>query len=348
MFRSFYSRVISVGIVALLGLIVQSAPGQSGIKIIWQSDTGGSVLAYSADGKLLLSGTRLFSATNGTVVRDFHLPYNGGGPNSVAISPDGQYAAIGIQGFNQNLDLFRVADGALIAGRITAHSNGTTSVMFSPDGQLLATGGRDGTGKIWHLPDMTLLRTLNGGVGYRPRIFAVAFTHDGSMLALGGQGGVVLYRVADGEFVREFVGANSTRGLTVSLDNKFLVSSSNQIDQQGQCADCALKFWRIADGALVQMIDSDDNYGISIAYSPNGLVLAAGSEDRFNLGGLLRFWRTLDGAPLRSISVNTGDPNDSYITSIAYSPDGNAFAYATIDQHITVIRDPIMSKGTGR
>ena len=214
-------------------------------------------------------------------------------------------------------------DGALLAGRITAHSNGTTSVTFSPDGQLLATGGRDGTAKIWHLPDMTLLRMLNGGAGYRPRVFAVAFTRDGSMLAVGGQGGVVLYRVADGVLVRELVGAASTRTLTISPDNQFLANGTDLIDQEGQCADCAVKTWRIADGSLLQIIDADNNSPISIAYSPDGRVIAAGSEDRVASDGLLRFWRSLDGVLLQSFNVDdNNDQNISYITNVAYSPDG--------------------------
>ena len=183
--------LIQLVLILLWLAFTPGALGQSGANIVWQTDSGGLVLAYSADGQMLLAGTQLFAAANGTLIRSFHLPYNGGGPNSVALSPDGQYAAVGIQAYNQNLDVFRVADGTLLAGRISAHSNGTTSVTFSPDGQLLATGGRDGTAKIWHLPDMTLIRTLNGGAGYRPRVFAVAFTLDGQMLAVGGQGGVV-------------------------------------------------------------------------------------------------------------------------------------------------------------
>jgi WD40 repeat protein len=338
MFRFF----TSFRIVILLGLVIaQTALAQ---KIIWQTDNGGGVLAYSADGQLLLAGTRLFSAANGAFIRDFVLPYNGGGPNSVALSPDGQYAAIGIQGFNQNLDVFRVADGALLAGRITAHSNGTTSVTFSPDGQLLATGGRDGTAKLWHLPDMTLLRTLNGGNGYRPRVFAVAFTRDGSMLAVGGQGGVVMYRVADGELVREFVGAASTRTLTISPDNQFIANGTDVIDQQGQCADCAVKTWRLADGALLQVIDAQNNSPTSIAFSPDGRVIAAGSEDRVASDGLLRFWRSLDGVLLQSFNVTDNGPNIAYVSGIAYSPDGNSFAFASIDHHVAVIENPIAGK----
>ena len=324
----------------------QSALGQGQPDIVWQTDGGGSVLAYSADGQMLLAGTQLFAAADGTFIRSFHLPYNGGGPNSVALSPDGQYAAIGIQAYNQNLDVFRVADGALLAGRISAHSNGTTSVAFSPDGQLLATGGRDGTAKLWHLPDMSLILTLNGGVGYRPRVFAVAFTIDGQMLAVGGQGGVVFYRVADGELVRELVGAASTSTLSISPDNQFIANGTNVIDQQGQCADCAVKTWRIADGTLLQTIDAQNNEPVSIAFSPDGRIIAAGSEDRVQSDGLLRFWQASGGTLLQS--YNVGVPSSSaYVTGIAYSPDGNFFAYASVDAHVVVARNPLPATKKG-
>lgn len=326
----------------------RSAFAQGQPDIVWETNSGGSVLAYSVDGQMLLAGTQLFDAAAGKLIRSFHLPYNGGGPNSVALSPDGQYVAIGIQAFNQNLDVFRVADGSLLAGRITAHSNGTTSVAFSPDGQLLATGGRDGTAKIWHLPDMTLVRTLNGGAGYRPRVFAVAFTLDGQMLAVGGQGGVVFYDVAAGKLVRELEGAASTRALSISPDNQFIANGTDVIDQQGQCADCAIKTWRIDDGTLVQTIDGQNNEPISIAFSPDGGVIAAGSEDRYQSDGLLRFWQAAGGALLQSYNVNGGTPNISYVTSFVYSPDGSFYAYASVDSHVVVARNPLSPTRTRR
>jgi WD40 repeat protein len=326
----------------------QSALAQGQPDIVWETYSGGSVLAYSADGQMLLAGTRLFDAADGKLIRSFILPYNGGGTNSVALSRDGQYAAVGIQGFNHNLDLFRVADGSLLAGPITAHSNGTTSVAFSPDGQLLASGGRDGTAKIWHLPEMTLLRTLNGGAGYRPRVFAVAFTIDGQMLAVGGQGGVVFYDVAAGKLVRELKGAGSTLTLSISPDNQFIANGTSLTDQQGQCADCAVKTWRIDDGTLVQTIDGQNNSPISIAFSPDGGVIAAGSEDRYQSDGLLRFWQASGGALLQSYNVNGGTPNISYVKGFAYSPDGVFFAYASIDSHVVVARNPFSPTRTRR
>src|SRR3954463_6369104 len=100
------ARLLRAALILLSLAVAKPAPAQTGAKDFWETDNGGSVVAYSADGQLLLAGSQLFAASDGTFVRNFVLPYNGGGPNSVAFSPDRQYAAIGIQGFNQNLDLF--------------------------------------------------------------------------------------------------------------------------------------------------------------------------------------------------------------------------------------------------
>src|SRR5581483_6746437 len=181
---------------------------------------------------------------------------------------DGQYAAIGIQGYNQNLDVFRVSDGTLIGNRITAHNNGTAALAFSPDGQLLASGGWDGTAKLWHLPDMTLLRTLNGGVGYRARVLALAFLDDGQTLALGGQAGVSLFRVSDGAPLGTLSGV-ATRSLAVSPDKQMLAAGFNAIDQYGQCTDCSIKLWRVSDGALVKTIPGINDGVVCLAFSPD-------------------------------------------------------------------------------
>ncbi|HEX8424138.1 MAG TPA: hypothetical protein VF634_12030, partial [Pyrinomonadaceae bacterium] len=244
----------------------------------------------------------------------------------------------GIQSFNRNLDLFRVANGALVEGPISAHNNGTTAVDFSPDRQLMASGGRDGTAKLWHLPEMTLIRTLQESPGYQPRVFAVAFSSDGRLLAVGGQGGVQLFRVLDGKLIRKMSGAASTLSLAFSPDGQILAAGSNAIDQNGECTDCSIKMWRVSDGVLLRTINGRNVGIISIAFSPNQRQIAAGSADRV-YSGVVRFWRVSDGALLRRFNQDPNNPL-SYVTGVAYSPDGRLFAYARADRLVVVARNP--------
>jgi WD40 repeat protein len=304
-------------------------------KSIWRA-TASKAIAISPDAQLMLTGIQLRTA-NGSLVRTFQFGYSGSAVNADAFSPDGKLAAIGIQATNRNLFLFRVADGVKLAGPISAHSNGTTCVAFSPDGKMLASGGRDGTVKLWRLPSMTLIRELNGGVGYRPRVFAVLFSRDGSTVALAGQGGVLQYRVSDGQLVRQLT-AVSTNALALSPDGTILSSGSNRIDQYGQCTDCTIKLWRITDGALLRTIPGNNNGVTSLAFSPDQRELAVGAGDR-SYSGSVRFFDVYTGQ-LRGTWLQ--DPNNgfSYVTSVAYAPYGRMFTYARADSLVTAAFDP--------
>jgi WD40 repeat protein len=333
------SLMSGMGAALLLSLSVMGAvSAQSQPGIVWQANTTGRAIAFSPDGQMLLTGTQLRRTSDGSVILTFRPPQRGIGPNAVAFSPDGQFAALGIQSNNQNLDLFRVADGALLAGPISAHNNGTTSVDFSPDRQLLASGGRDGTAKLWHLPEMRLIRTLGEAPGYRPRVFAVAFSPDGRLLAVGGQGGVQLFRVLDGKLIRRMSPVASTLSLAFSPDGQMLAAGSNAIDEYGQCTDCSIKMWRVSDGALVRTISGRNAWIISLAFSPNQRQIAAGSDDRV-YSGVVRIWRVSDGALLKRFNQDPNNPS-SYVTSVAYSPDGLLLAYARYDGLVVVVRNP--------
>lgn len=325
-----------ITILSLASLLVCNTVAATQQRVVWRTNASKSI-AISPDAQLMLTGIQVRQMSSGSLVRTFQFGYSGSSVNADAFSPDGKLAAIGIQAFNRNLFLFRVEDGVKLAGPISAHNNGTTSVAFSPNGQLLATGGRDGTAKLWRVSDMTLLHTLDGGVNYRPRVFAVMFSKDGSTVVLGGQGGVLQYRVSDGQFLRQLT-AVETLSLALSPDGRFLLSGHNDIDQYGQCIDCTIKGWSMADGSLLGTNPGNNNGVTSLAWSPDGRQIAAGSGDR-QYSGSVRFINAADG---RLLTTWFQDPSNasSYVTCVAYVPFGNLFAYARADGVVIATFDP--------
>ena len=144
--------------------------------------------------------------------------------------------------------------------------------------------------------------------------------------------------MADGTLIRDFAEASSTLSVAVSPDDQLLAAGSNATDQYGQCTDCSIKIWRIADGTLLRTIDGNNVGIITIAFSPDQEEIAAGSGDRI-YDGVVRFWRLSDGILLRFYNQ---DPNNlySYVTGFAYSPDGNLFAFGRADFRVVVAHNP--------
>ncbi|NJN98403.1 MAG: hypothetical protein HC875_32080 [Anaerolineales bacterium] len=69
-----------------------------------------------------------------------------------------------------------------------AHTDGITQVRFSPQGDILASGSRDGTIKLWSVNDGALLHTLQGHTGW---VKSLDFSPNGELLASGSEDGTV-------------------------------------------------------------------------------------------------------------------------------------------------------------
>jgi WD40 repeat protein len=344
-------------------LIAAASPAwlhaQTDPAIIWSHQerdalTHRAAIAYSPDGKLVASGraddmdVKLWNATTGALVRTLHGRNNNA--NVIAFSPDSRYLATGTGESGQvlSLNLWRVADGALLVGRIGAFTNGTISLDFSPNGELLvAAGFYKKSYKIYHVPDMQLIAEVGNfdpQLGYNVVTNAVAFSPDGQLIAVGDNRGVHLRRASDGALVHT-LNTNAPRGMNTnavafSPDGQFVAAGVDVIDgTDGTCVDCAVKMFRVADGAHVNTY-SNGNHMIfpHVAFSPNGSIIAAAYADDQSDGGSVQFWNVSTGESLRR------DVRSLWPWDFAYSPFGKGYAFFGADGLIAKARAPLIGQ----
>jgi len=85
--------------------------------------------------------------------------------------------------------------------------------------------------------------------------------------------------------------------------------------------------WRISDGVLLREIDNPINWGIYLALSPDGSLLAIGLDD-----GSVSLWNTGDGQQVGQDLIG----HHGQINALAFSPDGSLLASASSDKTILV------------
>ena len=200
------------------------------------------------------------------------------------------------------------------------HAHSIMAVQYSPDGSMVASGGNDGTTKLWRAADGMLLRTLTGHQVPTPQTQllatsqAVAFSPDGSLLASAGNDGVVfVWRVADGSVAQTLSGMID--GQNSCLNRCVLAFSPNgQMLGLGTAIQSPqrLRIWRVADWSV---LFESSSYG-AFSFSPD-----PSTPDRvaamFSNG--VKIIQIPSGAVL--LTINAGLP-----VAPAFSPDGQLLA----------------------
>ncbi|CAI7650582.1 unnamed protein product [Penicillium pancosmium] len=255
--------------------------------------------------------------------------------HSVTFSPNGRLLAScsGIPGnnLNNNVQIWDSATGAL-RQTLKGHSDMVISLAFSPNGSLLATGSQDHTVRLWNPITGTLQQTL------KDHLFGVtslAFSPNGRLLASGSQTGIEeeedeedytlrLWDLATGT-LQQTLGGHSVDVNTVafSSDGQLLASGS------GNCGIWAtrpeaytVRIWNMASGKLQKALEGHLTDVNSVAFSPNGRLLASGSSDQ-----TVRLWDPATGTLQQTLEGH------SAVHSVAFSPSGQLLASGSGKSH---------------
>jgi WD40 repeat protein len=199
------------------------------------SGDGARIITGSVGGEVLVWSTRPF-----VPVRDLPPPANRGKISALALSPDGTEALVAPD-WKPAVERWDVGAGAA-RGELAAHTGRTTALAYAPAGDLVATGGADrvqpaaGGGKAGtddEVPQLSppAVRLWKQGArlreltGLKARVGALAFNHDGSLIAAGGDDAVKVWRTADGAEVAAYDLPGEAAGVAFRGEDVCAVSS---------------------------------------------------------------------------------------------------------------------------
>ncbi len=251
------------------------------------SPRGASALAFTADGKRLVTGSgadgeRSLQFWDVAAQNELPAPELRRAVIGIALSPNGRWLAAGARA----LDLWDFRTGK-IARTIQSHADVVISPVFSPDSTLLA-GNCRGIAVIWDVRTGAELfrlgqyNLLNSGV--------LAFSPDGRFLAAsGGTGYIKVYDLATGRAVRELELPGNLAGLAFSSDGRTLAAGSRAQLRLRESAPggpvamapvpeqmAFLAAWNLADGSSRFSIRAGD-WVSALAFADGGRYIVAAS-----------------------------------------------------------------------
>lgn len=210
-----------------------------------------------------------------------------------------------------------------IAGPISLRESAdrTRAIAFDSGGELLAATNLNGAIRAWRIDTGSSRATPTG-----PALqgHAAAFSHDGVMLAVGGDSAVTLGQsAADGSRRTLRTGDGETRALAFSRDGRLLAAMGER----------GVTLWDTVSGQrAASRIDLSDASGLALG--PDGRSLVTGGFD-----GWVRFWDLEVGRQRLAVRAHEG-----FATALALSDDGRTLASASHGDRVARIWDVV----TGR
>jgi WD40 repeat protein len=315
----------------------QSNASKPGMVLLWDLKTGkvrrrrghtGPVLSvvFAPDGKTLASGSgdgtvKLWDIAGNQEWTTLRKEAQPGRIFGLAFAPDGRTLATGSEGRARPgwVHLWDMTAGKVVAA-LGGHDREVTSVAFAPGGKLMASGSRDGTVRLWDVDSREVRAVLE--MPNRPPIHSVAFAPDGETLAAGGgvpekPGEVFLWDVAARKLIRQLRGHKyPVLSVAFSPVGRALATAGGSYSTLNVGE---IKLWDPDKGNERSPL-RDPWWVRSIAFAPDGKVLAAGRAD-LDKPGDIKLW---DMTGREAVATLRGHAHS--VQSVAFAPDGKTLA----------------------
>ncbi|MDE2927861.1 MAG: hypothetical protein OXT71_15810 [Acidobacteriota bacterium] len=169
--------------------------------------------------------------------------------------------------------------------------------------------------RLERLPDIRPTETV------RPEVASLAFHPQGTMVAAGSYEEIRLLRPGGGVDARLTGLAETVRSVAFSRDGSRLASGAGMPSRFGE-----IKIWDPATRQLVRSWEGHTDCIYSVAFSPDGSVLATAGYDR-----LVKLWEVTTGREIRTISGHV-----DAVYSLAFNASGDRLASASADRTVKV------------
>lgn len=197
-------------------------------------------------------------------------------------------------------------------------------VAFSPDGKKVFAGNADGVVTVWDVESRKPDRSLTRPAGV---IRAVAWSPDGRLLAAAGvDRTVTVWDAGAGREAYSLKGHTEIiQSINFSADSKLLVSGAS---------DKTVRLWDVRTGKGIRVLLQPEimegakpvrgipSMVFSVAFSPDGKLVASGGGDGAGQAGELVLWEAETGKQLRRLLGR----DEQQVWALAFSPDGKLLA----------------------
>ncbi|KAI0226931.1 Periodic tryptophan-like protein 2 [Lamellibrachia satsuma] len=235
--------------------------------------------------------------------------------STVSFNASGDWVAIGCSERGQLLVWEWQSESYVLKQQ--GHFNNMACLAYSPDGQYVVTGGDDSKVKVWNTLSGFCFVTFSE---HTAGVTGVTFNQNGQVIISASLDGTV--RAFDLCRYRNFRTFTSPRPVQFS---SLAVDPSGEVVCAGALDTFEIFVWSIQTGRLLEILAGHEGPVSSLAFSTSRAMLASGSWDK-----TVKLWDVFESKGARETLSLMSD-----VLAVAFRPDGNEVAVATLNTQIS-------------